>query len=729
MVRAIDAGGIVDGVGVEPAAGAGKFDPSRLGNAEIGALAHDLAAEFPGLDPKGVVRPVAGIGVGLEARLDEGADAAEPRQIHLGLEDGPNQFVRRHLGLGNAEELLDLGRQGDRLGLAFEDTAAGGDELGVVIAPCRAGLFEQALAFAETGGGVGGGVDEDVQVIERRHQLDVLGQQHAVAEHVARHVADADHGEVLVLDVDADLAEMALDRFPGALGGDPHLLVVIARRTARREGVVQPQTELGRDLVGDIRERRRALVGGDHEVRVVAVMAHHVLGRHHLGAGEIVGDIEHAAHQGLVTVDPLRHQRLPAAFGGGPLDHEPALGADRHDDRVLDHLRLHETEDLGTEVLAAVGPANAAARHLAAAQMHPLGARRVDEDFRHRPGPGELVDLTARELEGKIGLGPATFRLLVEIGAKGGLHQIEETPEDAVLVQAGDIVQRLLEPHLQRRRAEFDVAAVGWIETDGEIFEQHPREARIVGESLFHIGLAEGNRRLTQILAVGAQHHHLAPTETGAENQPVEAVILGHAGPNAREGVLEVLLDAAGVDIDGALGDQSEIVYPDRRAVGAAVAGMMGLDLVGNLVHHPKPHILEHRQDVRKRHRMFTVIGLEAHRVFRRPGGAVEVHAEPAGRPRLLDDVDVDDRVGGAETLAVSGGEGVGIAPEKGEPPIGALTVGKGIAQVIAPGARRPDQARLDIGQLVVGDLSRNGPDDEVHAGERRVADLGVERR
>ena len=135
VVRGVDAGGIVDGVGVDPAAGAGEFDASRLGNAKIGALAHDLAAKIPGLDPKGVARPVAGIGVGLEARLDEGADAAEPRQIHLGLEDGPDQFIRRHLGLGNAEELLDLGRQGDRLGLAFEDTAAGGDEVGVVIAP------------------------------------------------------------------------------------------------------------------------------------------------------------------------------------------------------------------------------------------------------------------------------------------------------------------------------------------------------------------------------------------------------------------------------------------------------------------------------------------------------------------------------------------------------------------------------------------------------------------
>jgi hypothetical protein len=36
-----------------------------------------------------------------------------------------------------------------------------------------------------------------VPVVEGGHQPDVLGQQHAVAEDVAGHVADADDGEVL----------------------------------------------------------------------------------------------------------------------------------------------------------------------------------------------------------------------------------------------------------------------------------------------------------------------------------------------------------------------------------------------------------------------------------------------------------------------------------------------------------------------------------------------------
>ena len=36
-------------------------------------------------------------------------------------------------------------------------------------------------------------------VVERGDELDVVRQQHAVAEHVARHVADADDGEVVAV--------------------------------------------------------------------------------------------------------------------------------------------------------------------------------------------------------------------------------------------------------------------------------------------------------------------------------------------------------------------------------------------------------------------------------------------------------------------------------------------------------------------------------------------------
>ena len=53
----------------------------------------------------------------------------------------------------------------------------------------------------------------------------------------------------------------------------PNLLVVVAGRAAGRERIAEPEAAFGRDLVRDVGERRRALVGRDHEVRIVAVVA------------------------------------------------------------------------------------------------------------------------------------------------------------------------------------------------------------------------------------------------------------------------------------------------------------------------------------------------------------------------------------------------------------------------------------------------------------------------
>ena len=88
---------------------------------------------------------------------------------------------------------------------------------------------------------------------------------------------------------------------------------------------------------------------------------------------DVVGQVEKAADQDLVAFDGfgaeliVRRRRL--------LDDETAFRPDRDDDRVFDRLRLHQPEDLGAEILLAVGPADAAARDLAGAHMHALDAR------------------------------------------------------------------------------------------------------------------------------------------------------------------------------------------------------------------------------------------------------------------------------------------------------------------------------------------------------------------
>src|SRR5437763_15117253 len=101
--------------------------------------------------------------------------------------------------------------------------------------------MEQALALDEAARRSRRRGDEDMTVIESGDEPDVAREQHAVAEHVARHVADTSDGKVGLLGVDAHLPEMALDRFPRAAGCDATRLVIVPERAARSERIALPR--------------------------------------------------------------------------------------------------------------------------------------------------------------------------------------------------------------------------------------------------------------------------------------------------------------------------------------------------------------------------------------------------------------------------------------------------------------------------------------------------------
>ena len=278
VVGAVDTGGVVQRVGVDPAAGEVELDATQRRDAEVAAFADHLGAHLVSVHPDHVVGAVADVGVGLRLGLDVGADTAVPQQVHRCLQDAAQQLGRRQFVdvVLDSECGADLRADRDRLLLAAVNPAALADQRLVVVVPRRARQVEHPLAFVPRRRRVGVRVEEHVQVVERRDQPNVLGQQHSVAEHVAAHVADADDGEVLGLGVDAHFAEVAFDAFPCALGGDAHRLVVVADRAAGGERVAEPEAVGLRDLVGDIGERRRALVGRHHEVGVVTVAAHDI---------------------------------------------------------------------------------------------------------------------------------------------------------------------------------------------------------------------------------------------------------------------------------------------------------------------------------------------------------------------------------------------------------------------------------------------------------------------
>ena len=94
VVGGVDAGRVVDEVGVHQAAAERVLDPGLLGQAEVAALADHLGPQLGGVDPDRVVGPVADVGVGLRGRLDVGADAAVPEQVDRRAQDRRDQLVR-----------------------------------------------------------------------------------------------------------------------------------------------------------------------------------------------------------------------------------------------------------------------------------------------------------------------------------------------------------------------------------------------------------------------------------------------------------------------------------------------------------------------------------------------------------------------------------------------------------------------------------------------------------
>ena len=453
MVRAIHAGRVVDGVAVDAPARHRIFDAPQLGEAQVAALAHDLAAKVLAVHADRVVGAVAYLRIGLVGRLHVGSDAAVVEEVDGRLEDRLHELGGCELRRHDAEHCPGFSRQRDRLGAARKDAAALRDELLVVVVPRGARQREEPLAFLEGLLHVRRRVDEDVAVVERRHQPDVPRQQHAVAEDIARHVADADHREILRLGIDPHLAEMALDALPRSARRDAHLLVVVAHAAAGGECVSQPESVLGRDRVRVVGERRRALVRRDHEVRIVRVVAHHILRRHHLAAHEVVGHVEQPAQEILVAGDTLLHEGFAIRRGRRALQHEAAFRSRGNDHRVLHDLRLHEAQHLGAEILGTVGPSQAAARDLAAAQVDRLEARRVHPDLEHRARIGKLRNLRGLELERDERLPRPVGALDPMIGAQGGADEAQVPAQDPVLVGHRHVVQLRLDVLLDLRLA------------------------------------------------------------------------------------------------------------------------------------------------------------------------------------------------------------------------------------------------------------------------------------
>ena len=168
-----------------------------------------------------------------------------------------------------------------------------------------------------------------------------------------------------------------------------------------------------------------------------------------------------------------------------------------------------------------------------------------------------------------------------------------------------------------RRRV---VRVVG-IEAQLEEIHQHARDRRMRGERLLHERLRYREADLVQVLGVRAQHGHFVGGEPRAQDQAVEVVVFHLAAENALERLLEDLVDRVDVEIVVPSRLQAEVVHPHRGTA-------FGLDAIGTVVEHGEPHVLEHRQAVRQRHRRAALEEREAQRAGLRLQRPVEAQAQ-----------------------------------------------------------------------------------------------------
>src|SRR5690606_27803393 len=423
LVGAADPAGVVDEVGVAGTAPQAVLNPAQLGHAEVAALAYHPGAHFAAIDPQAVIGLVAHVRVAFTGGLDIGADAAVPDQVDGGLEQAIDEFVGSQVLFGDIEDVPDLRAEGDLLELAGEHAATFGNQLRVVIGPARARQMIQALTLIEAATGIHRvGVDEDLQVVEGRQQAHRAGAQQTVAKYVAAHVTDTYDGNRVLLHVYAQLAEMPLYRDPGTPSRDGHALVVVPHRATGGEGIAHPEAVVGGNAVGNVGEGRRALVRGHHQVIVIVIVTDHLRRRYHLAVDQIIGDIQQTLDEDAIAGNGLLLDSITPGLVRQTPWHEAALGTHRDDHRVLHLLGLGQAQHLGAVVLFPIGPTQTTPGDLAAAQMHPLDPRRVDEDFVHRPRQRQLRNRRRVELEAEVVLGLTLGIGLVEVGAQGSLY-------------------------------------------------------------------------------------------------------------------------------------------------------------------------------------------------------------------------------------------------------------------------------------------------------------------
>ena len=199
-------------------------------------------------------------------------------------------------------------------------------------------------------------------------------------------------------DYDGDNTPVILGSALGALNGEQKWVDTILKLMEEVDKWIElPQREVDKDFLMPVED------------------VFSITGRGTVATGRIETGVANTGDEVDIGRAACLEHLLPAAILRQEARVETALGTHRHDHRILDLLRLDETENLGPEILGPVRPAKSATRDIAEAQMHPFHPRAVDPDFAERARQRHFLDVAGIDLERDVGFVATVFGALEEV--------------------------------------------------------------------------------------------------------------------------------------------------------------------------------------------------------------------------------------------------------------------------------------------------------------------------
>ena len=178
--------------------------------------------------------------------------------------------------------------------------------------------------------------------------------------------------------------------------------MVVTNRATAGERIAKPEIAVKRDSVCGVGECGRSLVCSNNEIGIVAVVDNHIAWMDNPVVDDVVRNRQQSPDEDFVRLSSFRKPGIAVnAHVRQTLGIESAFCARRHDNRVLDALRLHQAKDFRTEVVTPVRPAQATARHRSSAQVNAFHARRIDKYLTPRQRRRQAGDLCAIQFEGQ----------------------------------------------------------------------------------------------------------------------------------------------------------------------------------------------------------------------------------------------------------------------------------------------------------------------------------------